>query len=645
MQISAKDDRFVDWKLSRKGETPNPPDLSVQINSASRLDGDLESIARFPDENPYPVLRLGFDGVIQYGNKPSTELLREWGVSVKGIVPGTIQREIEAITKSGKTIEIQIEVEEKIFSLILVPIKVWGYINVYGRDVTQRVQAERNLILSEERYRRIVNTSEEGIWLVDGQNRTTFVNPKLSSMLGYSPEEMLGKTIYEFMDEEMAALAQESMARRARGVNETLDFRYIRKDGSQIWTIIAVSPILDDAGQYIGALAMVTDITGRKKAEEELRESKEKNLSLYLAAEKRLAETVALRTIDRAISNSLDIRFTLDVVLTQTLRELKVDAADILIYNPTTHILNFFIGQGFRTAATQGAHIPLGKGYAGQAILDRKAIHINNLSSLETEFQGSPLFPLEEFEQYHCVPLLAKGKVLGVLEVFERKAPEHPAQWLDYLETLAWQTAIAIDSITLFEDLQRANDNLTLGYDATIEGWSRALDLRDHETEGHTQRVTTLTLQLARQMGIEDEELVHIRRGALLHDIGKMGVPDTILLKPGKLTDDEWVLMRKHPQLAYEMLTPILYLKDALDIPHFHHEKWDGSGYPQGLKGEQIPLAARIFAVVDVYDALTSDRHYRKAWTKEKALEHIRAETGKHFDPNVVEAFLRVDLK
>ncbi len=191
-------------------------------------------------------------------------------------------------------------------------------------------------------------------------------------------------------------------------------------------------------------------------------------------------------------------------------------------------------------------------------------------------------------------------------------------------------------------DLQRSNTDLILAYDATIEGWSKALDLRDKETEGHTQRVAEMTERLARAMGFSETEVVHARRGGLLHDIGKMGVPDGILLKPDKLTDEEWVLMRKHPQFAYEMLSPITYLKPALDIPYCHHEKWDGSGYPRGLKGEQIPLAARLFAIIDVYDALTSDRPYRAAWSKEKTLEHIKAGAGMHFDPKVVEAFLQL---
>ncbi|MDZ7836855.1 MAG: HD-GYP domain-containing protein [Actinomycetota bacterium] len=167
------------------------------------------------------------------------------------------------------------------------------------------------------------------------------------------------------------------------------------------------------------------------------------------------------------------------------------------------------------------------------------------------------------------------------------------------------------------------------------------MDLRDKNTEDHSQRVTEITISIARSIGMSDEELAHVRRGALLHDIGKMGVPDAILLKPGKLTDEEWAIMHKHPLHAFELLSPIEYLRTALDIPYCHHEKWDGTGYPRGLKREQIPLAARIFAVVDVYDALTSDRPYRKAWTREKALEYIRQESGRHFDPQMVDMFFR----
>jgi putative nucleotidyltransferase with HDIG domain len=237
-----------------------------------------------------------------------------------------------------------------------------------------------------------------------------------------------------------------------------------------------------------------------------------------------------------------------------------------------------------------------------------------------------------------------KEQVKGVLELFQHTELEPNDEWLKFLHALANQAAIAIDNSSLFKDLQESNIELTQAYDATIQGWSRALDLRDKETEGHTQRVTELTIKLGHQFGLSENELVHLRRGALLHDIGKMGVPDAILLKPGSLTDEEWIIMRKHPTFAYEMLSPIHYLQSALDIPYCHHEKWDGTGYPRGLSGDQIPFAARIFAVVDVWDALTSDRPYRAAWPEEKVLDHIRSLVGTHFDPQVAKVCLESGL-
>jgi putative nucleotidyltransferase with HDIG domain len=242
------------------------------------------------------------------------------------------------------------------------------------------------------------------------------------------------------------------------------------------------------------------------------------------------------------------------------------------------------------------------------------------------------------------VPLIAKGQVMGVLEVFHRNRLVRDEEWLDFLKALASQAAIAIDNVTLFDNLQHSNTELFQAYDATIEGWSRALELRDDETEGHTQRVAVLTVKLARLFGLSDAELVQVRWGALLHDIGKMAIPDGILLKHDSLTEEEWVVMKKHTVFAYEMLSPIRYLRAALDIPYAHHEKWDGSGYPLGLKGEQIPLVARIFAVVDVWDALRSDRRYRTSWSVAKVRKHLRSLAGTHFDPRVVKVCLDSDV-
>jgi putative nucleotidyltransferase with HDIG domain len=364
------------------------------------------------------------------------------------------------------------------------------------------------------------------------------------------------------------------------------------------------------------------------------------NTRLYKDARRRLERLQALRIIDAAIAANRNLRENLEVLLDKITGQLKVDSAVFLLLDETTQQLEFATSLGFRTQTLRFTRLRIGEGMAGRAALLRRIIHVEDLRADPQTLVNAPTLAQEGFVSYYAAPLIARGEVKGVLEIFHRSLLDPDEEWLSFLEALADQAAIAIESTTLFQDLQHANDELSQAYDSTIEGWSHALDLRDKETEGHTQRVTKMTLKLAQAMGLSKAELVHIRRGALLHDIGKMGVPDGILLKPGALNDDEWKIMRRHPQLAYDMLAPIAYLKPALDIPYCHHEKWDGTGYPRGLKGEQIPVAARIFAVIDVYDALISDRPYRQAWSQEKTLEHIRSLAGTHFEPRVVDILL-----
>jgi putative nucleotidyltransferase with HDIG domain len=368
------------------------------------------------------------------------------------------------------------------------------------------------------------------------------------------------------------------------------------------------------------------------------------NAQLHEEAQRRLDHLRSLRNVDIAITSSLDLRVTLEVFVDQVITQLHLDAANVLILNQEMLTLEYAAGHGFRSEALRHTQLRLGEGLAGRAALERRTVHLPNLNEDLNELQRSPHLRDENFKVYFAVPLIAKGQIKGVLEAFHRDPIVPGDEWMGFLETLAGQAAIAMDNAELFDGLQRTNIELALAYDTTIEGWSCALDLRDKETEGHTLRVTELTLRLAREMGISEAELVHVRRGALLHDIGKMGIPDAILLKPGPLSDEEWVIMRKHPVYALDLLSRIPYLRSSLDVPYYHHEKWDGSGYPTGLCGEQIPLAARIFAVADVWDALRSDRPYRPGWEEERAREYIISEAGKHFDPQVVEVFQRVDL-
>jgi len=287
----------------------------------------------------------------------------------------------------------------------------------------------------------------------------------------------------------------------------------------------------------------------------------------------------------------------------------------------------------------------LGQGIAGQAALERRSISIPNLLDPSSGYERAPFLKGEGYIAYYVVPLISKGQIKGVLEIFHRSPLTFDEEWMSFLHALAAHAAIAIDNAALFSELQRSNADLILAYDTSIEGWARTLELRDKETEGHTKRAAEMTLHIARAMNMSDAELVHVRRGALLHDIGKMSIPDTILLKAGPLTSEEWEIMRRHPVYAYELLSPITYLRQALDIPYCHHERWDGTGYPRGLKGEQIPLAARIFALADTWDALISERRYHSAWSEDRVLEHIRSLTGSQFDPNVVDVFLNMELK
>jgi PAS domain S-box-containing protein len=374
-------------------------------------------------------------------------------------------------------------------------------------------------------------------------------------------------------------------------------------------------------------VVVVRDATRHKQAEEKVKSQ--------------LKRMASLRAIDLAISSSLDLHLALSVILSQVTAELVVDAADVLLLNAQNE-LEFATGVGFRTDALQHTRLRLGQGYAGVVAAKRELVHVADLRRGKTGFLRSPKFLEEGFRCYYGVPLIAKERLRGVLEVFHRQPLDPDEDWLSFLDALARQAAIAVENGLLLKELQRTNFELTLAYDTTIAGWSRALDLRDRDTEGHTERVTYATVKLGRRLGMAESELAQIRRGAMLHDIGKMAIRDSILLKQGPLTEEEWDEVRRHPRYAYELLRPISYLGPALDIPHYHHEKWDGTGYPEGLKEKEIPLSARLFAVIDVFDALISPRPYRPGWDKPRARAYILENSGKHFDPEVTAEFIRM---
>lgn len=477
------------------------------------------------------------------------------------------------------------------------------------RYAIERQRLKTDLVNSEARTRRIIEENADGVVVVDQQGIVRFANPAAHLIFGLSGEQLLGKP---FALEPHTEAGVEQTIYRQGAASVTVDMRSVQSE----W-----------AGES-AAIISLRDVSARKRAETRI--------------EIQMQRLDALRRIDAAIASSFDLRLMLSVLLEQTTTQLGIDAACIMLLDPGSITLEVTASRGFRTSLTTRSRFRLGESIGGRAALDRRSIMAIDPAQIAECPQFAELWTAENFASYACVPLIVKGEVKGVLEVFHRTHRDYDDEWRGFLETLAGQAAIAIDNAQLFKHLQQSNLELSLAYDSTIEGWSRALDLRDKETEGHTLRVAEITEQLARAVGISDTERVHIRRGALLHDIGKMGVPDAILHKPGPLTPEEWEIMRRHPQFAHDMISPIAYLRNALDIPYCHHEKWDGSGYPRGLRREQIPLAARIFAVVDVWDALRSDRPYRQGWSEDQVREFLLSQSGTHFDPQILERFLRI---
>lgn len=366
------------------------------------------------------------------------------------------------------------------------------------------------------------------------------------------------------------------------------------------------------------------------------------NARLFEQAVDHLHRLEILRKIDSTITSSKDISVALHTVLEQVKVGLRADVASVFLYDEDEQVLIYQQSFGYRTEGNPDHKVPIGQGYVGTVAARKEPLYIPEVDLVDDGHHYPFSLAGEGIVSYYGFPLIAKGRLLGVLQVLQRTRLDPSPEWIEFAEALADQTGIAVDNLTLYNGLERANLELREAYDATIEGWAHALEIRDKETEGHSRRVVLLTEQVALAFGVDSEALVHLRRGVLLHDIGKMGVPDQILHKPGPLDEAEWEIMRQHPVYAYEMLKPIEYLKPALLIPYYHHERWDGSGYPKGLKGEDIPLEARIFAVVDAYDALTSDRPYRGAWSVEETVKYLRQQAGKEFDPAVVKKFLKI---
>lgn len=496
-------------------------------------------------------------------------------------------------------------------------------------DNTERKELDIKIRNAATEWAVTFDSMADGVSVHSPDHTILRINETLCRILGKPRDEILGEKCYRLFHCSDEPISDCPLTRSLKTGEKEYIERFEPTVHGGRWIAISASPVRDEKGNIVKIIHAAKDITEQKSREERLR--------------RQLQHMAALHSIDLAITSSLDRSVTLGVLLDKVTTELDIDAADVLLFNSHLQALEYAAGRGFRTHALRHTHLRIGECFAGRAALERRIVSISDMAETPGEFVRARLLADEGFVTYHAAPLVAKGQVKGVLEVFHRAAFNAEDDWLEFLQTLATQAAIAIDNASLFDELQRSHCDLIQAYETTLEGWSRAMDLRDKETEGHCRRVAEMTLLMARAMRVDSADQAQMYRGALLHDIGKIGVPDVILLKPGRLTEEEKEIMKRHTTHAHELLFPIHFLRPAIDIPYCHHERWDGNGYPRGLKGEEIPLAARIFSVIDVWDALRSDRPYRSAWSEERVREYIRSLAGVQFDPKVVDVFLNIE--
>jgi PAS domain S-box-containing protein/putative nucleotidyltransferase with HDIG domain len=533
----------------------------------------------------------------------------------------------------------QLMISEDMRSELCVPIKdgdrIIGGIHIMGKDpnsfdetdlkvletisnlmvvALNNARIYKELHESEERYRTLVETSNDLIWMKDREGRVIFANRKAMELSGYT-DEYTGKKFQFFVHPEDVKLAEDLNKKVLEGKPQQYTIRILKKNGDVLYLSVNSTPVYKN-GKIIGTVSFARDITKEKKLQEEMTQRLVELETLFdMASVLRKAESlmemcpVILKRLLSAVGADTGILYLLDKEREKLIPQVAVGPIQPMMQRPL-HLKELpFIESAFKSG---------------------EADFIPNLSE-DPRFPPKMTSFLRGNESGLILPIKTKEKNIGVVFLAFFKQVQMSREKLSLLSAIADMAANALQRARFHEEILNYADTLRATYESTLETLANALDIREHGTERHSFRVAELTVKIAREMGIEENKLSDIRWGALLHDIGKIGIPDSILLKPSKLTEDEWAIMKTHPEIGYRLLKNIRFLAGALDIVLYHHERYDGNGYPIGLRAKEIPLPARIFAVVDAYDAMTSDRPYRKAISHEEAIKEIVNASGKQF--------------
>ncbi len=711
-------------------------DITERRQAEQMLRENEERYQNLLDNLGQGICILNNENIFMYSNPAGDEIFGVAQGELAGqplsvfLVPGRTENlEFDQFRKTGGqllTTELEIIRCDKVLRVLQVTMRT--HVDSTGAakglicsflDITEKKEAEMVLRKSEERFRYIFEQVAVGFAQTDASTgRYVRVNQKFCDIVGYSKEELLQKSFKEITAPEDLARDEELGDQLIKGEIQvySLEKRYIRKDGNPIWVNLTVSTMWEEGDKPAFTIAVIEDISERKKTEAALEKSTEE---LLLAIEgsgvgiwdwnlqtreatinDRWAEMIGYRKeeIDKLFKTNLTslcephdfARFEVilqDVMAGKTdhfeveMRYLHKEAYWIwmLVHGKVTAR-----GDDGKPLRITGTQLDISErkrteesirekefwlresqrvGRIGTYVLDIEHDNWHSSPVLDDLFGIDQTYPkstdswgviIHPDDREATIKYLAEH-VLRDGHPFDKeyriiRISDKAVRWMWGRGELIFDDGRAVRMVGTIQDitdqkmaeaeLLKTTLGLQTAYEATLLGWSNALELRERETAGHSNRVVELTLEMARRLNFDEEQMIHIQRGALLHDIGKMGIPDNILLKPGPLSDDEWVIMKQHPIYAYRLLSKIPYLQPALDIPYYHHERFDGSGYPNGLAGEGIPLAARIFAIVDVWDALLSDRPYRPAWTAEAVRKYLLDQAGKQFDPHLVKVFL-----